>query len=74
MLKFHYIIMYPGEVAFIFVNRGTESRSDFKKLLDISFLPVDFFLFSFHCINARRMEIKFFQALEIRRTVRNGRE
>lgn len=52
-------------MAFVFVNRGTESRAGFKKFIEISFLPVDFFLFSFLDINARGMEIKFFQPLEI---------
>lgn len=48
-------------MAFMFVNRGTE----LKKIIETTFLPVDFFLFSFLYINARGMEIKFFQPLEI---------
>ena len=49
----------------MFLNRGAESKTGFKKFIEISFLPVDFFLSSFVYINARGMEIKFFQPLEI---------
>jgi len=61
-IRLHYNV--PREMTFVLVSGETVSRTGFRKFIETSFLPVDFFFF-FLCINARGMEIKFFQPLEI---------